>query len=180
MSFNCRRFIVSALLAVSALAASAQTRSVNLELLGASGMAGVNYDSRFKGNHGWGYSVGLGYGFVYSENMFGSVSRSHVVDIPFELNYLFGKKNSHLVLGAGIAPGASFDYVHDPATVFISEDGLETIREEINDHDVSWGFSPFLDIAYRLQKPSGFSFSAGFKPNLSSLFWPYLSFGYSF
>lgn len=48
---------------VSTHGAKAQTRSVNLELLGSSGMAGVNYDARFKGSYGFGYSAGLGYGY---------------------------------------------------------------------------------------------------------------------
>lgn len=40
-----------------------KTRSLSVELLGAQNVAGINYDSRFKGNSGWGYRVGIGYGY---------------------------------------------------------------------------------------------------------------------
>lgn len=51
---------------LASVAMSAQTKSINLELLGSSGMAGVNYDARFKGNSGFGFSVGIGYGYANS------------------------------------------------------------------------------------------------------------------
>ena len=58
------RILVSLALIIGAsVSGLSQTKSVNLELLGSSGMAGVNFDSRFCGNSGFGYSVGLGYGF---------------------------------------------------------------------------------------------------------------------
>ena len=148
---------------VSTHSAKAQTRSVNLELLGSSGMAGVNYDARFKGNYGFGYSAGLGYGYSNSNFDFvetpGRDGVSHQVVVPVELNYLFGKNNNHLVLGAGAMLG-----------VLVNE-GVMKPR---------LGYNVFADIAYRYQKPSGFAFSIGFKPNLREAFWPYITFGYSF
>ena len=46
-----RRILVSlALIICAAVSGLSQTKSVNLELLGSSGMAGVNFDSRFCGN----------------------------------------------------------------------------------------------------------------------------------
>ncbi len=38
----------------------------------------------------------------------------------------------------------------------------------------------FADIAYRYQKPTGFTLSVGLKPNLSNVLWPYITLGYSF
>lgn len=38
----------------SLVLAQEKTRSLSVELLGAQNMVGVNYDSRFKGNSGWG------------------------------------------------------------------------------------------------------------------------------
>ena len=71
---------------VSTHGAKAQTRSVNLELLGSSGMAGVNYDARFKGSYGFGYSAGLGYGYSNSNFDFvetpGRDGVSHQVVVP--------------------------------------------------------------------------------------------------
>lgn len=43
--------------------AQQKTRSLSVELLGAQNIVGINYDSRFKGNSGLGYRVGLGYGY---------------------------------------------------------------------------------------------------------------------
>ena len=58
------RILVSLALIIGAsVSGLSQTKSVNLELLGSSGMAGVNFDSRFCGNSGFGYSVGIGYGY---------------------------------------------------------------------------------------------------------------------
>ena len=45
------RILVSLALIIGAsVSGLSQTKSVNLELLGSSGMAGVNFDSRFCGN----------------------------------------------------------------------------------------------------------------------------------
>ena len=46
---------VFALCCCSLVLAQEKTRSLSVELLGAQNMVGVNYDSRFKGNSGWGY-----------------------------------------------------------------------------------------------------------------------------
>lgn len=49
-----RRILVSlALIICAAVSGLSQIKSVNLELLGSSGMAGVNFDSRFCGNSGF-------------------------------------------------------------------------------------------------------------------------------
>ena len=60
-----RRIVCSvfALCCCSLVLAQEKTRSLSVELLGAQNMVGVNYDSRFKGNSGWGYRVGIGYGY---------------------------------------------------------------------------------------------------------------------
>ena len=167
-------------LLVSALAANAQTRSLNLELLGSSGMVGVNYDARFKNNWGWGYSIGLGYGLSGHSDLSGYKSFSHIMGVPVEMNYLFGKKNSHLVLGAGVMSGVDLNHTHLPASTIFYEDGTCDIMEESDSHTTKWGFAPFADIAFRIQKPNGFAFSIGVKPNLDAAFWPYITFGKSF
>ena len=58
----------------SAVMAQQKTRSLSVELLGAQNIVGINYDSRFKGNSGLGYRVGIGlwlwqhFRFVRPEN----------------------------------------------------------------------------------------------------------------
>lgn len=60
-----RKIVLSlfALCCFSAVMAQQKTRSLSVELLGAQTIAGINYDSRFKGNSGLGYRVGIGYGY---------------------------------------------------------------------------------------------------------------------
>lgn len=142
---------------------SAQTKSINLELFGSSGLAGINYDARFKGNSGFGFSAGLGYGYANSGVDFfdtkGNDGVTHNIGVPVEINYMFGKKNSHLVLGAGAYAGIA---VNEAAK------------------DPQFGGTLFADISYRYQKPTGLTFAIGLKPNLSNVLWPYIGIGYSF
>lgn len=50
--------------------AQQKTRNLSVELLGAQNIVGINYDSRFKGNSGFGYRVGLGYGYGNTSGLF--------------------------------------------------------------------------------------------------------------
>ena len=47
--------------AITALSQERTERSISIEALGVHNIVGVNFDSRFKGNHGFGYRVGVGY-----------------------------------------------------------------------------------------------------------------------
>ena len=80
-----------------------KTRSLSVELLGAQNVAGINYDSRFKGNSGWGYRVGIGYG--YGDNSSWVDQKISGVGVPLELNYLLGEKKSKLEVGFGASLG---------------------------------------------------------------------------
>ena len=46
---------------IAAMAQERTERSISIEALGVHNIVGVNFDSRFKGNHGFGYRVGVGY-----------------------------------------------------------------------------------------------------------------------
>ena len=100
-----RKIVLSlfALCCFSAVMAQQKTRSLSVELLGAQTIAGINYDSRFEGNSGLGYRVGIGYG--YGENSGWFDQKINGVGVPLELNYLLGKKNSKLELGFGASLG---------------------------------------------------------------------------
>ena len=52
-----------ALCCFSAVMAQQKLRSFSVEFFGAQNLVGLNYDSRFNGNSGFGYRVGLGYGY---------------------------------------------------------------------------------------------------------------------
>ena len=105
-----------ALCCFSAVMAQQKTRSLSVELLGAQNIAGINYDSRFKGNSGLGYRVGIGYGYGDTSGLIDQ--KINGVGVPLELNYLLGKKNSKLELGFGASLGVyqvkeTIGYVED-------------------------------------------------------------------
>ena len=155
-----KKILFCLLLFASTFITQAQTKSVTLDLLGPSGLVGVSFDSRFKGNDGFGVSVGLAfpYGTWYGPDPLG-------FSIPLELNYLLGQRNNHLVLGVGMTNGIYKSSV----------DGK------------GWGYNFYCDAGYRFQKQKGFTFGAGIKPNFVMNDWksdgglmPYLGLGFSF
>lgn len=182
-----KKAILSILFLSSAFFAQAQTKAVTLDLLGSSGLAGVSFDSRFKGNHGVGYTVGLAYAYGT-----GTLNNYTVngIGIPIEFNYLFGQRNSHLVLGLGMTNGV---YKYSGDKVFIGYSRENDMNPEVNptkdynNYKTYWGYNFFGDIGYRFQKEKGFTFGAGIKPTfivtdgkLNGVLMPYLSFGISF
>jgi len=64
---------------------SGTTKSVYAELLGSGLAISANYDSRFSGNKGLGYRVGLG---------FVPLKGATTLTIPFGVNAIFGKRYS--------------------------------------------------------------------------------------
>ena len=107
MKYIMRKIVLSlfALCCFSAVMAQQKTRSLSVELLGAQNIVGINYDSRFNGNSGLGYRVGIGYG----DNSGLFDQKINGVGVPLELNYLLGKKISSLETSATAisAPTAS-------------------------------------------------------------------------
>lgn len=67
-----RRIIVFGAILFVTISVMAQKRvqSLSVELLGAQNMAGINYDSRLKGNSGFGYRVGIGFGYGDNSGLF--------------------------------------------------------------------------------------------------------------
>ena len=92
-----------ALCCFSAVMAQQKTRNLSVELLGAQNVVSVNYDSRFDGNSGLGYRVGIGYGYGDNSGLFDQ--KINGIGVPLELNYLLGKKNSKLELDFGASLG---------------------------------------------------------------------------
>ena len=166
-------------------------KSLYVELLGASNLIGVNYDSRFKPNSPWGYRVGLGYTYSKNYNMFSGSNSLKGVDVPLEANYLLGKKRSKLELGLGLNLGY-YTEKYDVYTIKnIGEEGgitYYTTEYAGEDSHSTWGYYFFGNIGYRYQPSHGFQFRAGISPSFNfggkhavtkSIF-PYISFGYVF
>ena len=166
-------------------------KSLYAELLGASNLIGVNYDSRFKPNSPWGCRVGLGYTYSKNYNMFSGSNSLKGVDVPLEANYLLGKKRSKLELGLGLNLGY-YTEKYDVWTLkkVSEEDGIPYYTTEYagEDSHSTWGYYFFGNIGYRYQPSHGFQFRAGISPSFNlggkhavtkSIF-PYISFGYVF
>jgi hypothetical protein len=176
-----KKVLLSILILTTAIFAQAQTKSVTLDLLGSSGLAGVSFDSRFKGDHGFGYNVGLSYAYGT-----GTLNNYTVngIGIPLEFNYLFGQRNSHLVLGLGMTNGI---YKYSGDRIVIGYGSEDTEIKPAQEDGTYWGYNFFGDIGYRFQKEKGFTFGAGIKPTFifsdgkpSGRLMPYLSLGISF
>ena len=165
-------------------------RSVYLELLGASNIVGVNFDSRFKAGSPWGYRVGLGYTYSESYNMFSGSSYLKGPDIPMEINYLLGKKRSKLDLGFGLNLGYYTEKYKYWEYEWTETEGIfhGEPTQEVNAKHKTWGYYFFGNIGYRYQPKQGFLFRAGINPafNLGGShavtkgIFPYVSFGYVF
>lgn len=191
-----RKIVLSlfALCCFSAVMAQQKTRSLSVELLGAQTIAGINYDSRFNGNSGLGYRVGIGYGYGDNSGLFDQ--KINGVGVPLELNYLLGKKNSKLELGFGASLGVyqvkeTIGYVKDTGWYPGGENTDETSPniDFYTSSRTQFGYFLFGDIGYRYQRPNGFMFRVGVSPSFNfgdkyglnkAAFFPYIGFGWSF
>ena len=174
-------------------------KSVYVEMLGASNMIGMNYDSRLKPNSPWGYRVGLGYTYSKNYGLFSGSTSLKGVDVPIEANYLLGKKSSKLELGLGLNLG----YYTEKYDVYtIKNNDVYTIKNIGEEGDMvyytteyvgedshsTWGYYFFGNIGYRYQPSHGFQFRAGISPSfnlggkhaVTKSRFPYISFGYVF
>lgn len=166
-------------------------KSVYVEVLGASNLVGVNFDSRFKPNSPWGYRVGVGYTYSKNYGLFSGSNSLKGVDVPLEANYLLGKKRSKLELGLGLNLGYYTEKYDVWKAKNIAEEGelpyyvSEYVGE---DSHSTWGYFFFGNIGYRYQSSHGFQFRAGISPSfnlggdhaISKTLFPYISFGYVF
>ncbi len=174
--------------------AQQKTRNLSVELLGAQNTVGINYDSRFKGNSGLGYRVGIGYGYGNTSGLFDQ--KINGVGVPLELNYLLGKKNSKLELGFGASLGVyqvkeTIGYVENTGSYPGGENTDETSPKTYfyTSSRTQFGYFFFGDIGYRYQRPNGFMFRVGVSPSFNfgdkyglnkTAFFPYIGFGWSF
>ena len=146
-----------------------------------------HYDSRFKGNSGWGYRVGIGYG--YGDNSSWIDQKISGVGVPLELNYLLGEKKSKLEVGFG----ASLGMYHIKETSWFYSQPVppetEGIAERYESKENRFGYFLFGNIGYRYQRTNGFMFRVGLSPSFNfgdkhglskSAFYPYIGLGWSF
>lgn len=162
-----RRYLLFILLTVSTLlSAQRPTRAVSFDLLGTSVVEGISFDSRLKGNSGWGYRVGLGYSDgILVRDPIDPTTRAldcYGLAMPLAFNYVFGQRKHHLELGAGLSLGCM-------------EKWTEFVEPGTDEHGglfyggtykVGFTYFSFLDIAYRYQMPRKFFFRSSIQPGL--------------
>lgn len=159
----------------------AQDRNVRLDLFGAANVVGASYDARFKGDSGLGFAVGVGYGFGI-----GNWYEIHGVGVPVEINYLAGRGKHHFEIGAGMSNGVYFDKITESKTVSLPDGSTGTAPKEVR--TTQWGNFLYANVGYRLRAENGLVFRCGLSPSYGigkyglskSVFYPYLSLGYSF
>ena len=132
---------------------SVRNHNIYLELYGASGLLGINYDSRFTPESPFGYRVGIGYFNTTAPFMqLKFDSRYYYVGLPLEVNYLLGKHKSKFEVGLG----ASLGVMHSE---YLSPSGKK--KSDM------FGYNCFVNVGYRYQRPSGFMLRAGFSPSFT-------------
>lgn len=184
-----RKIVLSALAlcCCSVVFAQEKTRNLSVELLGAQNMAGINYDSRFKGNSGLGYRVGIGYGYGNTSSWVDQ--KISGVGVPLELNYLLGEKKSKLEVGLGVSLGVY--HIKETLSWYIQPVPPET-EGRVEYYEMAknrFAYFLFGNIGYRYQRPNGFMFRVGVSPSFNfgdkyginkSAFYPYIGMGWSF
>jgi hypothetical protein len=147
-------------------------KGVFLEILGNGLLATVNYDMRFNKNRqdGLGFRVGIGGLSVNGTDNAGLSVNAGILTIPFEINYLSGKRRSAFEAGLGLTP------------LFISA------KIKLDDEKFGGsgsGTNGFLSLGYRYQPINkGFLFRINWTPIINSYgispAWFGISFGFSF
>lgn len=162
----------------------ARNKSIYIELLGASNLIGISYDSRISPTSNWGYRLGISY-FRSGSSPFSGSPSNDCIFFPLEINYLIGRKKSKLELGAGTSLGLYKENIY-----FLEYDKPEGEIKINSILQKTFGYYLFSNIGYRYQSNNSFLFRAGINPSFSfkgkhgikrePLLYPYLSFGYSF
>ena len=98
--------MILALLSSTLMAQERPRQAVFAEFLGASGIIGVSYDSRFKTSEHWGYRFGLSFNAGGESETFISSDKDYQgPSLLVEGNYLIGKGRHFLELGLGMMHG---------------------------------------------------------------------------
>jgi hypothetical protein len=195
------KFFLAATAALCSVTAAAQSsgrsadfpvKNISVELLGGSNGIGIHYDTRFKGNSGWGYALGAGWGFSQSSNLFNNLERYHTLSAIPRVNYLLGRKNRKLELGIGANLGYLFGKEeYDTYRIVNMSEGEYLIEPDrhVTEHRHMFTYFFFGNIGYRRQAVHGLVFRAGLAPvfgfggsHTVDKFYllPYLGFGKSF
>ena len=180
-------------------------KAVYLELLGASNLAGINYDARFNDHTRFGWRAGLSFAYGKNSGLFGQGSNVRGYVVPLEVNYLVGRQKNNLELGLGTGLGiynvheTRGEVVNGPASSLTAEQQKHVISEYKTDNGTqtllayeesrnTFDYYFFGNIGYRHVSNNGFLFRAGITPAFTFSkdaskkvnFRPYVAFGWAF
>ena len=163
-------------------------KNVTGTLVGPFGWVSAHFDTRLKGNRGWGFGGGLGWAYAASNDWFGEKDSFHMISLSPEFNYLFGKKSSKFELGGGMTMALILGTVEYSEGGPLGPTGPGYVVPD-KSHETFLAYYFFGTIGYRLQPIRGFSMRVGISPTFGLggdhsvdgfLIIPYLGFGYSF
>lgn len=155
--------ICSSVIAVSMM--GQRNQNISVEALGAQQIVGLNYDMRFKGNEGFGFRVGAGFGYYTSEDFFLPTDVSEKgVAFPVEVNYLYGKRKHKLEVGLGASLGCYRAREYEIPEAWPRRSTKEESRYEEFWH---FGYQMFANIGYRYQPVQGLMFRVGLTPSFN-------------
>lgn len=187
---SCRIIFIFGLLMAASLFSSQmkaedapRTHNILVEFLESTEPISVKYDTRFRRNPKFGWSIGVGYSTISYNYNYDCTG----VALPLGINGLFGKRASKFEIGLNVGPGY-YNY---------RERSKEYYRDNLWEFNYVYGprksrvRCPFgFDIGYRLQRQNGFCFRIGFSPFRGAYykglacalmtFYPYFGFGYTF
>lgn len=177
-----RLLIISTAILLSTQMLNGQSRSVNFELLGSCGVAGVTYDSRFNRDRTDGLGFNAGIGFLYDLSFFSTFNYKYSQMgpvIPVEINYLLGHGKHQLELGLGARMGLVREKL-DQDGIPVGDSGTVV---ETHEEAVRLGGNLIGTAAYRYTSAKGLTIRAGLKPNVVAKEFgaaPFLSIGRAF
>ena len=123
-------------------------KNIYLELLGASNMIGVSYDTRIKPGSAFGYRAGISYfyGTNYNSN------EGHGFSVPLEFNCILGKRRSKFEAGTGINMGL----YSIKETYWVNSEGNVSIIEPVTQIVESRNtFGYYIFFKYRIPLSTG-------------------------
>lgn len=211
--------IAAVFAAISTLSFAQHKKQVYLELFGPSNIVGVSFDSRFTPNTNFGYRVGISYFQLISRNNYSFNSllqpriefphnlliepsiyykyseTARLIGMPLELNYLLGKKKHFFEVAGGLNLNLYVETTKkeekfiDISSLIGYNRQIKTKPDNVYSTDLYFAYQTYLNLGYRYQPITGFSFRAGlsfsttFEENShmeKPFLFPYISFGYAF
>ncbi len=158
-------------------------KSIYIELLGASNLIGISFDSRFASTSNWGYRIGWSY-FQGGESFVKSSNSNKGSLFPIEINYLAFKNKHKLEVGFGSNIGVYKEY-----SSYTKESKTNNVTIETSSTS-TFGYYLYANIGYRYVSNRGLLFRVGLCPsfnfndkhgiNKEPFIYPYISLGYSF